>query len=196
MDLVLRYIAIILSGILTENILLTRGLDAGDMIGMINNPKKIRNFSYLFTITVTLSAVFCSISDKLCRRFEIYSLLKPTVYLVFVSVVYLIFYFIFRTNEKIKPELKAILGYACINSGVYGVMFIGSRYELKILESLFYSLGTGAGMFLVLCVILNARKTLKFSSVPRLFRGLPIILVYIGLLALGIFGLFGHPLPA
>lgn len=196
MDLVLRYITLILSGILTENILLTRGLDAGDMIGMINNPEKIKNFSILFTATVTVSSVLCALCDKFAGRFEVYSFVKPTIYLVLVSIVYLICYFVFKTQDKIKPQLKNILGYACINSGVYGVMFIGSRYELSVFESVFYALGAGVGTFLALYVILNARRTLRFSKVPKLFKGLPIILVYVGLLALGIFGLFGHPLPA
>ena len=32
------------------------------------------------------------------------------------------------------------------------------------------------------------------SKVPRAFRGLPILLIYIGILSLALYGLLGHPL--
>ena len=198
MEIFAKYIAVILSGLLTENILLTRALDAGDMIGMINSPKKIKNFSAVFAIVISISSVLCGVADILAGRFnfEFYSFLKPTIYLALVSVVYLSLYFILKSSDKFKEEFKHILAYASINSGVYGVMFIENRYEMGIVESLAYGLSASAGMFLALFVILNARQAIKYSDVPRLFRGLPILLIYIGLLALGIFGLFGHPLPA
>ncbi|MEG1448442.1 MAG: hypothetical protein RSC41_03840 [Oscillospiraceae bacterium] len=51
-------------------------------------------------------------------------------------------------------------------------------------------------MFLALLVILSAKTRLSYSNIPKIMKGLPILLIYIGLLSLGIFGLFGHPLPA
>lgn len=195
--IIFQYISLILSGILVENIFFTRALDAGNMIDLTKEPKKIIDFSVIFTASTTISSILCAVIDKLAMRIDsdIVSYLRPTIYLIIILIVYIVVFLILKNKENLV-KYKNLLSYACINSGVYGVLFVNQRYEHNILESGFYGLSAGIGMFLALMVILNARITLSYSKVPKIMRGLPILLIYIGLLSLGIFGLFGHPLPA
>ena len=50
------------------------------------------------------------------------------------------------------------------------------------------------GYMIVLAVLLvtEARHRLRSRAIPKAFRGLPITLVYIGVLALAIYGFTGH----
>ena len=50
------------------------------------------------------------------------------------------------------------------------------------------------GYMIVLAVLLvtEARHRLRSKAIPKAFRGLPITLVYIGVLALAIYGFTGH----
>lgn len=195
--IIFQYISLILSGILVENIFFTRALDAGKMIDLLKEPRKILDFSVTFTASTTIASILCAIIDKLAMDInsKIMAYIRPTIYLIVIFIVYVAVYFILKNKESLV-KYRNLLSYACINSGVYGVLFVNQRYEHNILESGFYGLSAGIGMFLALMVILGAKITLSYSNVPKIMKGLPILLIYIGLLSLGIFGLFGHPLPA
>ena len=73
------------------------------------------------------------------------------------------------------------------------------RPKVKRYRRSFYSremkLKKGIGIVvLVLAVLLvtEARHRLRSKAIPKAFRGLPITLVYIGVLALAIYGITGH----
>ena len=73
------------------------------------------------------------------------------------------------------------------------------RQKVKRYRRSFYSRGTrikkGIGIVvLVLAVLLvtEARHRLRSKAIPEAFRGLPITLVYVGVLALAIYGFTGH----
>ena len=59
-------------------------------------------------------------------------------------------------------------------------------------ESLGFGLGSGLGYVLAVLLVTEARHRLRSKAIPKAFRGLPITLVYIGVLALAIYGFTGH----
>ena len=59
-------------------------------------------------------------------------------------------------------------------------------------ESLGFGLGSGIGYVLAVLLVTEARHRLRSKAIPKAFRGLPITLVYIGVLALAIYGFTGH----
>ena len=59
-------------------------------------------------------------------------------------------------------------------------------------QSLGFGLGSGIGYVLAVLLVTEARHRLRSKAIPEAFRGLPITLVYIGVLALAIYGFTGH----
>mgnify|MGYP003182215443 CR=1 FL=1 len=59
-------------------------------------------------------------------------------------------------------------------------------------QSLGFGLGSGLGYVLAVLLVTEARHRLRSKAIPKAFRGLPITLVYIGVLALAIYGFTGH----
>ena len=57
------------------------------------------------------------------------------------------------------------------------------------------ALAGGLGFILAVLMVTEAQRKLRSRSLPEAFRGLPITLIYIGILALAIFGFTGH-MPA
>lgn len=53
-------------------------------------------------------------------------------------------------------------------------------------------IGSGLGYVLAVLLVTEARHRLRSKAIPEAFRGLPITLVYIGVLALAIYGFTGH----
>ena len=50
----------------------------------------------------------------------------------------------------------------------------------------------GLGYLLAVLLVTEARHRLRSRAIPSAFRGLPVTLVYIGVLALAIYGFTGH----
>ena len=59
-------------------------------------------------------------------------------------------------------------------------------------EELVLGLGSGVGYLLAVLLVTEAQHRLRSKAIPSAFRGLPITLVYIGVLALAIYGFTGH----
>ena len=73
---------------------------------------------------------------------------------------------------------------ACVLFGVFCDRYDANR--LLILQMLF------TAMMLAVLLVTEARHRLRSRAIPKAFRGLPITLVYIGVLALAIYGFTGH----
>ena len=55
-----------------------------------------------------------------------------------------------------------------------------------------FAIGSGLGYVLAVQVVAEGQRKLDHARVPEMFRGLPVTLLYIGILALAIYGLTGH----
>ena len=59
-------------------------------------------------------------------------------------------------------------------------------------QSMGFGLGSGLGYLLAVMLVTEADHRLRSEAIPEAFRGLPITLVYVGVLALAIYGFTGH----
>ena len=59
-------------------------------------------------------------------------------------------------------------------------------------QTMGFALGSGVGYVLAVQVVLEGQRKLDSEKVPGIFRGLPVALLYIGILALAIYGFTGH----
>ncbi len=179
-----------------ENLLFTRGLGIGKTMMIVRKP------TYLFSFTWVLSVVMVIVT---CLSWGIYRLLRavsflyafyPLIYLVCVSLLYLpltLYY------EKKKPEeykhLKVVLRLACFNTAVIGASLIAMQEILTFSHALGFAVGSAVGFSAALLLVGEGQRVLSLQQVPRAFRGLPVTLLYIGILSLAFYGLIGHQLP-
>ena len=81
---------------------------------------------------------------------------------------------------------------AALNSCVLGTVLVERTQSFTLGQSLGFGLGSGLGYVLAVLLVTEARHRLRSKAIPKAFRGLPITLVYIGVLALAIYGFTGH----
>ena len=91
--------------------------------------------------------------------------LRPLVYIASIAVVCLAEHLVLWLLRSLprRAQLLRIVPLAALNSGVLGTV-----------------------------LVTEARHRLRSKAIPKAFRGLPITLVYIGVLALAIYGFTGH----
>ena len=91
-----------------------------------------------------------------------------------------------------RAQLLRIVPLAALNSGVLGTVLVERTQSFTLGQSLGFGLGSGIGYVLAVLLVTEARHRLRSKAIPKAFRGLPITLVYIGVMALAIYGFTGH----
>lgn len=198
MEYFLSYFTMALTAIAIENAVFARALGLNKYTLLL----KSRREGILYGITMTCMLVLCSLPVSLVNYYvqdvDVVTLraIRAPLYLLSVLAVYLPVYFLTKryapkTFELILPSLPI----STFNTALFGALFISGTSRFNFFQTTGYALGTGIGYTIAILVVYYARKRLAISPVPRSFRGLPILLVYIGLLSLAIYGLIGHGLP-
>ena len=91
-----------------------------------------------------------------------------------------------------RSALLRILPLAALNSCVLGTVLVERTQSFTLGQSWGFGFGSGLGYVLAVLLVTEARHRLRSKAIPETFRGLPITLVYIGVLALAIYGFTGH----
>ena len=91
-----------------------------------------------------------------------------------------------------RSALLRIVPLAGLNSCVLGTVLVERTQSFTLGQSLGFGLGSGLGYVLAVLLVTEARHRLRSKAIPEAFRGLPITLVYVGVLALAIYGFTGH----
>ena len=118
--------------------------------------------------------------------------LRPLIYLscatIAMAVVWLLLHLFGRVG---RPYLEQ-LALATYNCCVLGTILICVNQNFTLLETIAFSLGSGIGYLFAVAAVDEGRRRLRSKDVPGIFTGMPISLIYIGILALAIYGLVGH----
>jgi Na+-translocating ferredoxin:NAD+ oxidoreductase RnfA subunit len=78
---------------------------------------------------------------------------------------------------------------AVFNNIILGVALISNqRFAVTLPELIGFSLGSSLGFAFMLQLYLHARPRLCGADVPAAFRGLPVSLLYLGILSLALTG--------
>ena len=75
---------------------------------------------------------------------------------------------------------------------VLGTVLVERTQSFTLEQSLGFGLGSGLGYLLAVMLVTEAQNRLRSRAIPEAFRGLPVTLIYIGVLALAIYGFTGH----
>ena len=84
-----------------------------------------------------------------------------------------------------------LLPMATFNCCVLGTLLVAASQNYNLLQSIGFGFGSGVGYLVAVLVVDEGRRRLRSKDIPHIFRGLPSVLIYIGILSLAIYGLVG-----
>ena len=197
MQIVVRMAALLFAAMVTENLVFGRAI-------AVNVPEKQRPQDILKTggILAIIIAVSCAVSALISPFItadkRVY--FEPVIYTSLISAIYLLTYLIIKKVGKKKSRETASfcrnLATAAFNSAVFGAVLIVTRRMYSPLDALLYGLGGAIGYTVAMLFIRRQRHQTRILRVPNAFKGLPITLIYIGIISLALYGLIGHQLTA
>ena len=153
-----------LLAVFAQNAVFTRALGVSRLVQLVGDD---RTSSWLFGIQLCITQVlvtpFAWYAGSRIAPLANRAQLRPLVYIASIAVVCLAEHLLVERTQSFT------LG-----------------------QSLGFGLGSGLGYVLAVLLVTEARHRLRSKAIPEAFRGLPITLVYIGVLALAIYGFTGH----
>lgn len=186
-----------LTALAIENTVFVRGLGLNKWGLFMNSSKMAILYGVILSSTLTAASLFVALINHLLLDSPYVSYLRAPLYFIVVAGLYIGAHFLIERKWQ-RPQKKVILQAlpnCAFNTALFGALYITGVSQFRAVQTIGYALGAGVGYMLAILVIFYARKRLAISAVPRSFRGLPILLLYIGLLSLSLFGLIGHGLP-
>lgn len=198
MNSIITFFSYAVLAIGAQNVIFNRGLGLSTGLRMINDPRKdtvyfccaLTGFQLINSILAYFIIPLIYISPLAAyARF-----ITPVVIVICCAVSYIAVVFTLSVAVKrstFKRIIHSLTG-ASINSAIVGTIILSLGRGFNFVETIGFGLGSSIGYLLAMLLISEGERRIRHDLVPEHFRGLPITLIYISVLALAIYGLTGN----
>ncbi len=198
METVQSIFGLFLSATILENVIFTRPMGISESITNKKYDREMPIFALAVLILTTLSSLVGSglryMTDTLLPDLPEYG--QEAILFLAVIISYAVMWGVLKYKfATYLPRFNSLLARAALSGAVYGCLLMAGATDLDALSSVVYGLGTGCGMVVAVWLLGVARRRFSYIDLPRAFKGMPIMLLYLGILSLVIYGLLGHNQP-
>ena len=182
-----RFVAAALLGIFIENAAFERALGVNILLYAARKRENLLGIFIGVIYVTTVSSIITCFIDRYFSAWEYYNILIPFIYIFIVSVVYIAtLMLVWRFFPDFLRKVKKYVHLSVFNCAVLGALFIQSRIGGTFASYVGYGLGTGLGFLLAGYLLYAAEDRLNSENVPAAFRGMPVTMIYIGVISLAL----------
>ena len=192
MAIFISFILAIVSGILVDNVVLSRFFGICPFLGVSRKVKSSIGMGLAVMFVTILATVICwPLYNYVLVPAGIPYLDTVSYILVIASLVQLVGLFIKKYSPSLYKSLGIYLPLITTNCAVLGVAQSNTDQGLSFLMSLGSALGTSIGFLLIIVTFSCIRVRLESSNAPKAMKGLPIALIVAAIMAMAFMGLQG-----
>lgn len=185
-------VSVLLAGLLTENIVLSKILG---VCPFINGSKKVMS---AFSMSVAVTAVMI-ISTAVTYPLYAYILVPLGIeylqtilfILVIVAIVWLLEIVLKKYVKSVYNIFGIYLPLITTNCAVLGITILHFTKGYSFVLSLVNALGAGLGFMLAMIIFAGVRSHLENADIPEFLKGLPITLIAAAIVSLAFLGFAG-----
>ena len=186
------FIAILLTGILTENFVLSKFLGICPFLGVSRKMETALGMSMAVIFVLTMSTFFTWLFyNYILVPFSLEYLQIVTFILVIAALVQMVELILRKISPTLYQGLGIFLPLITTNCAVLAVALLAVRQEYNLLESVVFALGASIGFSLALVIMAGIRERLNLAKIPEAFQGSAITLITAGILSLAFLGFKG-----
>lgn len=191
-----NFVLFALVAMFVENAVFTRGFGVSRMVKLVGDSAvDSLIFCALLCVVQVISAPLAFFAGRWLTSLQLSygTYVRPLLYcLCAIAAFVVVLALVWALRLPNRKELMAVLPMATFNCAVLGPMLITASQNYSFTQTMGFALGSGLGYGFAVLLLTEGQRKLKDDKIPSTFQGLPINLVYIGILALAIYGLTGH----
>ena len=183
---------LIVASALVNNVVLSQFLGLCPFLGVSKKIETAAGMGAAVIFVITIASAVAS----LIQNFVLIPLhLEFLQTIVFILVIAALVQFVEMVLKKFMPGLYVALGVylplITTNCAVLGVALTNVQKEYGILAGIVNGFATAVGFTIAIVILAGIREKMEHNDVPQSFRGMPIVLVTAGLMAIAFCGFAG-----
>ena len=179
------FFAYAVMAVFAQNAVFTRALGVSRLVKLVDDTTvDSLTFGALLCAVQLISAPLGYFVNLWLAQYPYRMYIRPLVMVLCSTVAFFIVLLVVVVFFRLHGarEIVAVLPMATFNTCILGTLFISTIQSFSLVQTM------------AVQVVTEGQRKLQSDAVPATFRGLPITLLYIGILALAIYGFTGHML--
>lgn len=192
MDTVKELLIIMISSSLVSNVVLSQFLGLCPFLGVSKKVETAAGMGGAVIFVITLASVVTGCIYKfLLAPFDLGYLQTIVFILVIAALVQFVEMFLKRYMDGLYQALGVYLPLITTNCAVLGVALTNVQKEYGILQGTVNGFATALGFTIAIVILAGLREKMEWNDIPESFKGMPIVLITAGLMAIAFCGFSG-----
>lgn len=197
LEMLSSYFGLALVAVGAQNVIFTRALGLSSGLRMLNDSEKNTGpfcaFLALFQLMTSVIVYFALPLIDFAGLGGYKRFVLPAVIVAACTVSYVMVVLVLSKvmKEGFGAVVRSVTG-ASISSAIIGTVILTVYQGMNLVQSIVFGLGSSVGYFFAMILISEADRKIAHDKIPEALQGLPIMLIYISILALAVYGLTGH----
>lgn len=185
-------LVILISSSLVSNVVLSQFLGLCPFLGVSKKTETATGMGTAVIFVITISSVITGCIYKfLLVPFDLDYLQAIVFILVIAALVQFVEMFLKRYMVGLYKALGVYLPLITTNCAVLGVALTNVQKEYGILQGTVNGFATASGFTISIVILSGLREKMEQNDVPEAFKGMPIVLITAGLMAIAFCGFSG-----
>ena len=177
---------------LVNNVVLSQFLGLCAFLGVSKKMNTAAGMGGAVIFVLTLSSLCTSLIYKFVLVKCGAEYLQTIVFiLVIAALVQLVEMFLKKTIPSLYRALGVYLPLITTNCAVLGVAIINVQSGYSVLEGVVNGFATALGFTIAIVLMAGLREKMEYNDVPKVFQGMPIVLLTAMLMSIAFFGFSG-----
>lgn len=185
-------VLLIISSALVSNVVLSQFLGLCPFLGVSKKVETAAGMGGAVIFVITLaSAVTGVIYEFVLEKFNITYLQTIVFILVIAALVQFVEMFLKKFMVGLYEALGVYLPLITTNCAVLGVALNNVKYDYDIFTGIINGFATALGFAIAIIILAGIREKIEDNDIPECFKGMPIVLITAGLMAIAFCGFSG-----
>ena len=183
---------IIVSSALVNNVVLSQFMGLCPFLGVSKTTDTAAGMGGAVIFVITLSSFVTSVIYKLILQPLDLTYLQTIVFiLIIAALVQFVEMFLKKAMPSLYQALGVYLPLITTNCAVLGVAITNVQKEYGILTGIVNGFATAFGFTIAIVILAGLREKMEYNEVPESFKGMPMVLLTAGLMAIAFCGFSG-----
>ena len=192
MTYVTAFILGIINYALIDNVVLCRFLGLCPFLGVSKKTSTAVGMGASVIAVITISsAITYFINKYVLIPLDLVYMRTIAYIMIIAALVQTVEIILKRKMPSLYKALGVYLPLITTNCAVLGVAIDSSQKGFDFFNTMIFAIGTSVGFLVSIVIMAGIRERIQYNKIPKAFKGMPIVLLAAGLMAIAFFGFKG-----